>query len=292
MKVLLLGGTGFIGKSIVRQRPDWDFTIINSSNLNLLNDSDVDNFTGEYDVIINSAGFFGGIVFNQIYQHEVLFRNLKMSTNIAKLVQKINPKKFVSIGSACIYPKSANHLITEQMLGNTDYHPSIRFSAIAKNIMLLLTSNLDIPWEYLILSNVYGPGERLTFESSHFVGSLINKIKNSTSTIEMLGTGVAVRDFMYIKDAAEAICKYCELETATCSPTNISTGVGTKIKDLTEILVNTIDPKLTCVWGSEKDNGVLHKVLDNSKMLNDIKFVPQTDLKTGLLETWNWAKHL
>ena len=292
MKALILGGTGFIGRNIVARRPGWSWTIINSNNCDLLDARAVEAISGNYDVVIDSAGFFGGIVFNQQYGRELLYRNITMSANICRLVDRIQPKKFVAISSACIYPQSATDLITESMIGSDNYHPSVKYSGMSKTWLLKAMETMDTPWEYLVISNAYGPGEPLSFDKSHFVGSLFNKIKNSTGVINMLGTGIAVRDFIYIQDVAESVCRYCELETATQKPTNISTGIGTSIRDITKTILNLVDPALELAWGSEMDNGVLHKILDNSKMSKDIDFQPEVDLETGLAHTWNWIKTL
>jgi nucleoside-diphosphate-sugar epimerase len=242
--------------------------------------------TVEYQEKYGSAGRFPGGFFK---------REARPSENeilICRLVDRIQPQKFVAISSACIYPQSATDLITESMIGNNNYHPSVKYSGMSKTWLLNTMETMDTPWEYLVISNAYGPGEPLSFEKSHFVGSLFNKIKSSTGTINMLGTGIAVRDFIYIQDVAESVCRYCELATTTQSPTNISTGQGTSISDITKTILNLVDPTLKLQWGSEMDNGVLHKILDNSKMYTDINFQPEVDLQTGLSRTWDWIKTL
>ena len=128
----------------------------------------------------------------------------------------------------------------------------------------------------------------MDFDRSHFVGSMLNKIKDAGKTLNMFGTGAGVRDFIYTHDTAEAVCRYAELATATNAPTNISTGQGTSVREMTQRLVDISGKSIDIVWGDPKDDGVLHKVLDNSKMLNDINFVPSTTIQTGLTDTWNW----
>lgn len=159
---------------------------------------------------------------------------------------------------------------------------------MAKQYQLDVMKTLDLPWEYLVITNVYGPGEPIDFEKSHFIGSLLNKIKNSSDTLTMIGTGVAVRDFIYIDDAAEAVCQIAELAEATNSATNISTGQGHSIREITEIAIKNIQKPLEIVWGDSRDDGLLHKVLNNNKLVKLTDFTPKTPLDRGLLETWTW----
>lgn len=288
MNVLLLGGTGFIGTILQQQRPAWQWTSIGSMECNLEDTHIPVGIEGDYDVIINAAGFYGGIVFNKEYQHSILYKNTIMSMNVCRLVKWLDPKKFINIGSACIYPGTADGVMKEDLIGTGTYHPSVKYSAMSKAWMLEAMRTLDVPWEYLILSNVYGPGEHVDIERSHFVGSMLNKIKGAGKTLNMFGTGLGVRDFIYTHDTAEAVCRYAELTTATNAPTNISTGQGTSVREMTQRLVDISEKSIDIVWGDPKDDGVLHKVLDNRKMLNDINFVPSTAIHNGLTDTWNW----
>jgi GDP-L-fucose synthase len=290
MKCLLLGGTGFVGQNIAAARCDWDWTIVGTQQADLTKRDQLSKLYGDYDIVINCAGFYGGIPFNMQHQQEILFRNSLMATNICELVSIIKPKKFVNIGSGCIYPKSVQGSMSESCIGPTDFHSSIQHSALSKFWLLKMTAVLGVPWEYLVLSNIYGPGEHLDFNRSHFIGSLVNKIKHSEHSINMMGTGEGVRDFIYIADVVEAICRYCELETASCSFSNVSTGTGVSVKTVTDMLIGISKKNINAVWGDAKDNGVLYKVLDNSKMLNDIKYSPATSLQQGLEKTWNWIQ--
>lgn len=291
MNCLLLGGTGFIGKNIQAQRPNWKWTSVGSATLDLSNSYQLQCLHDNYDIVINAAGFYGGLPFNTKYQQEILFVNTAIINNIARLVDQLKPKKFVNIGSGCLYPRSATLTLDENDIGPTDYHHSIKYSAMTKNWLLQVTKALDIPWEYLVLSNVYGPGEHLSAERSHFVGSLANKIKNSIDTVNMLGDGSGVRDFIFISDAAEAVCRYCELETATNSLSNISTGTGISVREITDQLIKISQKDLQIIWGDPKDNGVLYKVLNNDKMLHDIQYNPGTTMYQGLVNTWKWIQN-
>jgi nucleoside-diphosphate-sugar epimerase len=288
MNALLLGSTGWIGQNVKRQRPNWNWTEISSKNCNLEDSFQIEKITGKFDVVIHAAGFYGGLQFNKKYKEQILFKNVQMNINVCKIIKKIKPKKFIIIGSGCLYP-SNNNLLLESIIGDRNFHSSVKYSAMAKINLLDLVSTLDLNFEYLIVSNTYGPGEHLSFEKSHVVGSLINKFKNCHDLLEMIGTGAGVRDYIYIEDVAEAICRYTELENTTNSCTNISSGKETSVKDIVKILSNFYKEKnLRIVWGDAKDDGVLYKVLDNTKMQKEINFIPKTQLEEGLEKTWRW----
>ena len=291
MKCLLLGGTGFIGKKIQAQRPDWTWVSAGSKLCDLVTGRDLDKLYDDFDIIINSAGFYGGLIFNAKYQKEILFRNTAIINSVARLVDHVKPKKFINISSACVYPKSVSDKLYESNITCRDYHPSVRFGAMTKGWLLQITRNLEVPWEYLVLSNVYGPDEHLSLERSHFIGSLANKIKNSNGTLDMFGDGSGVRDFIYIDDTVEAICRYCELDQATCSVSNISTSSGVSVREITKRLIDLSGRNLEVVWGDAEDNGILYKVLDNSKMINDINYHPQTNIDQGLTKLWQWIQN-
>lgn len=283
MKILILGGNGFIGRNVINARPEWKWTI---NTFDLLDWSKVDQIEGEYDVLLNCAGYYGGIVFNKTYQQEILHKNLHITANIFKLIDKIKPKKIVQIGGACMYPADSKGLLSESMLCSGPYDNSIKFTALSKEFQLRILKTLDIDWEFLVLANVYGPGESLDFKKSHFVGSLINKIKTASGYISMIGTGLAVRDFIYITDAAEAICRFCELPYANCVPINIGSGKATSIRTVTEYLVSIINKPIDIRWGDAIDNGALHKVLNIEKMVNCIEFQPTVNIFDGINQTW------
>jgi nucleoside-diphosphate-sugar epimerase len=56
------------------------------------------------------------------------------------------------------------------------------------------------------------------------------------------------------------------------------------------MLIGICKKDIEIVWGDASDDGVLHKVLDNSKMIRDIAYTPTTSLEQGLEQTWNWIQ--
>lgn len=293
MKVLLLGATSFIGKELESCRPSWDWDLFNSKVCDLTDVDSIKKVKGDYDVVVNCAGWYGGLPFNQNYSQDILVKNVTILAGVDRLVRQLNPRRVIAISSGCVYPGNISDRIKEDLVGSNKYHTSVAFSGMAKLLQLDLMKNLPdhIDWNYLILSNVYGPGEHLDFYKGHVVGSLIKKLLTADDCIKMIGTGDAVRDFFYIGDVHESICRYIEQSQGTKSTTNISSGQGHSIKTLVNHISKILDLRFEILWdGVTEKDGVPYKVLNNSKMIREIGSWNFVTLDKGLENTVKYIK--
>lgn len=293
MKILLLGATSFIGKNLFCSRPHWDWDLFDSKVCDLTDPVAIQKVSGKYDAIINCAGWYGGLLFNQTHAQDILTRNTMILTGVDRLIRQLQPRCVIAISSGCVYPVSSTGQMKEKLIGSGPYHSSIAFSGMVKLLQLDMMKNLPshINWHYLVLSNIYGPNEHLDYLKGHAVGSLVKKLLAAQGPIEMIGTGNAVRDFFYINDVHEAICRYVECSIETKSPTNISSGQGHNIKTLVDHIANVLHFEHEISWNNNAmQDGVAYKVLNNSKMIKEIgkwDFVP---IDKGIENTVNYVK--
>jgi GDP-L-fucose synthase len=295
MKILLLGASSFIGKDLFLRRPHWDWDLFDSTTCDLSDPDAIKSVKGNYDTIINCAGWHGGLPFNQTHAQGILIRNTMILAGVDRLIRQLEPRCAIAIGSGCIYPGSSTDRMNEKLIGSGPYHPSVAFSGMVKLLQLDMMKNLPshINWHYLILSNVYGPNEHLDYLKGHAVGSLIRKLLTAQGPIEMIGTGSAVRDFFYINDVHEAICRYVECSTETKSPTNISSGQGHDIQTLVDHIANVLQFEHEISWNKNTmQDGVACKVLDNSKMIKEIGEWDFMPIDKGIETTVNYVKNM
>lgn len=294
MKILLLGASSFIGKDLFSCRPQWEWDLFDSTKCDLTDPEAVKKVKGNYDAVINCAGWYGGLPFNQTHAQDILVKNTAILAGVDRLIRQLEPRCTIAISSGCIYPGSSTDQMSEKLIGSGPYHPSVAFSGMIKLLQLDMMRNLPshINWHYLVLSNVYGPNEHLDYLKGHAVGSLIRKLLTAQGPIEMIGTGNAIRDFFYISDVHEAICRYVEFSGGTKSPTNISSGYGHDIKTLVNHIANVLKFEQDISWSNNiMQDGVARKVLDNSKMINEIgkwNFMP---IDKGIENTVNYVKN-
>jgi GDP-L-fucose synthase len=96
-----------------------------------------------------------------------------------------------------------------------------------------------------------------------------------------------VREFLYVEDCAEAIVRAAEMYN-DLSPLNICRGEGTSIRELAELIKDTVGFRGEIVWNTEKPDGQMMKVLDATKMRQALDWFPPTSLAEGLRKTVDW----
>ena len=119
-KVYIAGQEGMVGSSLKKLLVEKKFNVLNVSRKSL----DLTNISSVYawfkknkpDIVINAAARVGGIMDNNKFIHDYLNINMMIGFNLinASLVFKV--KKFINLGSACIYPKVAKQPIKEDYL--------------------------------------------------------------------------------------------------------------------------------------------------------------------------------
>ena len=282
MKTLILGGTGFIGSNISGYIANADS--VNSDVVNFLHGPGIDTISNDYDCIINCVGRYGGIPYNQRLGKQIFFENNTINHNINKLVDHIQPQRYIQIYSACMYP-SVDYKVNETTL--TEYFQpaeSVKWSALAQINDLRYLRQSNIPFDALVITNSYGYNDHYDNERSHVIGALLNRLKTGGPEIQMIGTGIAKRDFIFAEDVAKIIQNILK-QPPTHDVLNVSSGNLLTIKNMVDIVVNAYGYKGEVLWGDEKDNGVLFKGLDNVNLLRHIGPFQFTDFATGIATT-------
>jgi GDP-L-fucose synthase len=119
------------------------------------------------------------------------------------------------------------------------------------------------------------------------VPSLIKKFhvaKHRREKVLVWGNGSAQRDFMYVKDAAQA----CHLIMENINgAVNIGSGTIYKILDIVDMISEISGMEGKIFWDETKPNGQDYRAYDLSK-LNSTGFKNMYSIKEGLKETWEW----
>ena len=130
-------------------------------------------------IVILAAAKVGGIKANNDYSADFLLENLKIQTNVIESSFESGVKRFLFLGSSCIYPKKAIQPIKEEYLLNGYLERTNEAYAIAKIAGLKLCEHLNIQYGFdaisLMPTNLYGPGDNYHPENSHVMAAMIRK---------------------------------------------------------------------------------------------------------------------
>lgn len=299
-KFIITGGSGFLGKHLVRiliekykvkkenifipRSVDYDLTKQDSA-LKLVKDF-------KADILIHLATPSGGLGYYKEHPAKVFHDILSMGMNILEASRISGIKTFIMTGSATVYPAKAETPYKEEDIwkglpDESEISFGLSNRALSSEI-LLYRKEYGFDGRFLILSSLYGPGYNFSLKHPHVIPSLIKRfddiISKKEDKIEIWGTGKALRDFIYVEDAAEAIILALK-EYNSSEPLNISSGKGTSIKEITEKLGKIMNFKGQIVSDLTKPEGRLNRIVSAEKIEKSLKFKAKIDLEKGLKNT-------
>ncbi|MFA7493989.1 MAG: GDP-L-fucose synthase, partial [Proteiniphilum sp.] len=137
-----------------------------------------DNEEPEY--VILAAAHVGGIIANNTYRADFIYRNLQIQNNVIGESFRHHIKKLLFLGSTCIYPREAPQPISEEALLSGPLEYTNEPYAIAKIAGLKMCESFNIQYgtNYIgvMPTNLYGPNDNFDLEKSHVLPAIIRKI--------------------------------------------------------------------------------------------------------------------
>jgi len=298
-KVLVTGGSGFLGRRIVEEAKNAGHEVYypRSIHMDLYDYKDVKKYLNCYkpDAIIHSAAYYGGLGICNSEPVNMFRNNTIMTTNIYQAAADCGVKKVVAVGSACAYPAGIDGNMSEDDFWNGEMHDTVEAYGSSKKIQIIAQNayykEFGLEGNHLILTNLYGENDVFTEYRSHVVAALIKRFSDekekNSKEITNWGDGSATREFIYVGDAAKVLVSAIDLPH-DLKPINIGTGVGTTIKELVELVAETINFNGELKWDTSKPNGVARKVLDISRMKEIFPNFDPINLRHGLQKTVSW----
>lgn len=135
-------------------------------------------------------------------------------------------------------------------------------------------------------SNPYGSRQSLTGVQG-VIGVFLRRAAQN-QPLEIWGDGSIVRDFFHVSDLA-SLCAHCA-EKGLTGTYNAGSGVGASINDIVEIVKEVTRRDLEVEYKTGRGFDVPKVVLDISAIQNQIDWVPRIDLKDGIAMTWDWMQ--
>lgn len=300
-KIYVAGHNGLVGRALVSKLEEEGFTNIvtrSSSELDLRDQSQVKKFFKEEkpEYVYLAAAKVGGILANRDYPAAFIYDNLAIELNVIDAAYKQGVKKLLFLGSSCIYPKECPQPIYEEYLLTAPLESTNKAYAVAKIAGIEMCQSYKKQYGFNAIccmpTNLYGPYDNFDLNNSHVLPALIRKFieakKNDAGSVEIWGTGKAMREFLYVEDLAGALIflmdNYDEEQII-----NVGTGRDVSILELANLIKEETGFEGTITHDLSKPDGTMRKLL-NVHRLREAGFAAKTSLRDGIRKTINWYK--
>lgn len=303
MRIILLGGTGFIGNRLAnllqplaqvvvlsRLLPCAESMVANVQYIqgDVANKSDLSSIFREDDYVIFLAyHFVSRTTFTDPFDD--MKGNLPMAFSLLDTLRNVSIKKLIYISSGgTVYGECASRSpISELHETNPISYYGITKLAIEK-ALLMYHHLFDIPVIIARPSNPYGPGQ-IPNRAQGFIATALSNI-HSGREINIYGGNDSVRDYIYIDDLVSGIISLLQDNVQYGSIYNIGSGIGLGNLDAIQFLATELDvPVSSCKINMfpPRYTDVSYNVLDNTRILKT-GWSPKVDFEEGLKRTTRW----
>lgn len=313
-KIFVAGHRGLVGSAIVEALKTEGY-----ENLLLRTHDELDlaqfNPTEEFfkkelpEYVILAAAKVGGIMGNNIYRADFIYKNLTIQNNVIHNAYKYGVKKMLFLGSSCIYPKNSPQPMNESCLLTNELEYTNEPYAIAKIAGLKMCEAYNLQYGCNFISvmptNLYGKNDNFDLHTSHVLPALIRKFheaKLDKTDVTVWGSGKPRREFLHSSDMAKAclhIIKNIDFKDIVSNiqktnlyeirNTHINIGYGNDISiaELATLIAEITDFQGQIIYDTSKPDGTYQKLLDSSK-INALGWKPKISLKQGIQDVYEW----
>lgn len=307
-KVLVTGGTGFIGAHIVQELLKQEAKIriplhkrplpFKNKNIEILpadlsNPQDCLKVSEGIEYVFHAAGAVGFAGASKLDAMQKIILNLILTSRMLSAAWQAGVERFLLLSSSTVYP-AYEYPVKENEAWSGPVHPFYMGYGWMKRYLERLAeyaaSNSKLKIALLRPTAVYGPGDNFDPKTCHVIPALIHRAMVNEDPFVVWGSGNEVRDFIHVADVARASLLALE-RYATCDPVNIGCGKCITIREVVGIILKL------CGHGKAKVNfdrtmptAIPIRMVDTLKAKEVFGFKAEISTEEGLKNTIEWYK--
>jgi GDP-L-fucose synthase len=301
-RILITGAGGFLGGHVVarfREHGCRQLFTPDRAAFDLTRQADVERLfdMARPNLVIHLAARVGGIGANHRRPGTFAYQNLIMGALLIEQCRRAGVGKIVLAGTTCAYPRDTPAPFRETALWDGYPEPTNAAYALAKKILLVqlqaYRQEFGTKSAYLLLANLYGPGDHFDLEAGHVIPALIRKCvtakRRGEPSVTVWGTGRPTREFLYVADAARAIQLAAE-RLDEPEPVNVGTGCETAIADVARQIADLVGYNGELRYDPRRPDGQPRRCLDVTRARERLGFEARVPLEEGLARTVAWYR--
>ena len=303
-KVLVTGGGGMIGRSLVRFLLEKE-AIVTIADLTVPSDlpdgvgfikvdlryfDQCEIICNEMDYVFNLVGVKGSPKMCAEQPADFMVPMLQFNTNMMEAARRANVKWYLYTSSVGVYAPA--EVFVEDSVWSTVPSPNDRFAGWAKRMGELQAEAYSIQygWDKVSIvrpANVYGDYDNFNPANAMVVPSLVRKAQEN-DVLEVWGDGSTIRDFIHADDVALGML--FAVENQITKPINLGSGEGYSIKEVVDMVVKHSGKDLEVKWLTDKPNGDAIRLFDMTRA-KSYGFDISVSLEEGNKKTTAWLKN-
>lgn len=307
-KLLIAGGTGFIGRNLVEhfamdndyevhstyfRRSPPDIKNATFHECDLRDEAAVNKLMSGTDVLIQAAAATSGSkdIVNNPALH--VTDNAVMNSYIMKSASANNVKNVIFFSCTVMYPNSEKK-VTEAGFDPEAIFP--RYFGVAwtkvyiEKVCEFFSKIGNTKFTIIRHSNIYGPHDKYDLEKSHVFGASITKVMTSSKEVIVWGAGDELRDLLHVDDLVSFVKAAITKQTTKFETVNVGLGESVSVANLVRMIVKASGRPLALKFDLQQPTIPTKLLLNIDKAKAIYGWTPQVSLEEGISKTLIWYK--
>lgn len=303
-KVLVTGGTGMIGRPLVKALLEAGADVHIASlddpsralpgstfhRLDLMSLENCLQVCDGIDFVFHLAGIKGSPAMTAQKPASFFVPTISFNTNMMEAARRCGVERFLYTSTVGVYQPA--EVLREDDVWKTFPSENDRFAGWAKRMGELQAEayRIEYGWDKIAIvrpANVYGPYDNFDPRNAMVIPSLIRRALSGENPLVIWGDGTAIRDFIHCDDVAAGMLKV--MESGCNLPVNLGSGTGVTIREVVDVLLKLVDPAPKIEWDITKPSGDRKRLMDTSRA-KSLGFTPRITLEEGIRSTMEWFR--